>query len=231
MTQPPIPSSAPPIAESVSEADRDSAAATVVVSRWAIHRRMYDWVLGFAHSAHSTTALFLLSFAESSFFPIPPDVLLMPLCLGNRRKAWGFATICTIGSIIGGVAGYFIGYALWEGLSGFFYQYIPGFTQARFNQVGELYKSYDFWIVFIAAFTPIPYKVITIAAGVFQISMPMFLIASAIGRGLRFFLIAGLMWLFGPPIVRFIDRYFNLLCIVFTVLLIGGFLVMGMVRH
>lgn len=213
----------------VTESER-AAAAPTVVSRWAIHRRMYDWVLGFAHHKHSTAALAILSFAESSFFPIPPDVLLMPLCLGNRRKAFWFATVCTIASVLGGLAGYAIGWGLWEATQAIFYNYVPGFTEAKFNNVGGLYERYNFWVVFIAAFTPIPYKVITIAAGVFHINLVMFIIASAIGRGLRFFLVAGLMWKFGEPIVKFIDRYFNLLSIAFTLLLIGGFAVMKLMH-
>jgi membrane protein YqaA with SNARE-associated domain len=210
-------------------ANADSDAPRAPVSRWAIHRRLYDWVLSFAHHKHSTTALFTLSFAESSFFPIPPDVLLMPLCLGNRSKAFWFAAVCTIASVVGGLAGYAIGWGMWEALDQFFYSHIPGFTEVQFNKVAGLYENYNFWVVFIAAFTPIPYKVITIAAGVFGINMPMFLVASAIGRGMRFFLVAALMWKFGPPVVRFIDRYFNLLCIVFTLLLVGGFALIKMV--
>lgn len=219
-----------PDATQVAEAERNAAAAPTVVSRWAIHRRMYDWVLGFAHHRHSTAALAVLSFAESSFFPIPPDVLLMPLCLGNRRRAFWFAAVCTVASVVGGVAGYLIGWGVWEVLSDFFFRYVPGFTPKNFAKVEILYQQYDFWIVFIAAFTPIPYKVITIAGGVFGINMPMFLLASAIGRGLRFFLIAGLMWKFGAPIVRFIDKYFNLLAILFTVLLVGGFALLKLVH-
>lgn len=199
-------------------------------SKWAIHRRLYDWVLSFSHRKHSTTALFVLSFTESSFFPIPPDVLLMPLALGNRRKAFWFAAVCTVASVLGAIAGYFIGWGLWHLLEGFFYRYIPGFTPEQFAKVGELYEKYNFWIVFIAAFTPIPYKVITIAGGVFSITMPMFIIASIVGRGMRFFMVAGLMWLFGPPIVKFVDKYFNLLSILFTILLIGGFAVLKMMH-
>ena len=214
----------------IDKAEVNAAAAPTVVSRWAIHRHMYDWVLSFAHKKHSSTALAALSFAESSFFPIPPDVLLMPLCLSNRKRALWFATVCTLASVVGGVAGYGIGWGLWHLLQDFFFHYIPGFTEKNFNKVGALYEQYDFWIVFIAAFTPIPYKVITIAAGVFHINMPMFLIASAIGRGMRFYLIAILMWKFGAPIVKFIDKYFNLLCVVFTVLLIGGFAILKLAK-
>jgi membrane protein YqaA with SNARE-associated domain len=212
-------------AAAVTDADRDAAAAPVAtpVSKWAIHRRLYDWVLSFAHKKHSTTALAVLSFTESSFFPIPPDVLLMPLCLGNRRKAFWFATVCTIASVLGAVAGYAIGWGVWHAVDDVFYRYVPGFNEAQFKKVAALYEQYNFWIVFIAAFTPIPYKVITVAGGVFGINIPMFLVASLVGRGLRFFLVAGLMWKFGPPIVKFIDKYFNLLCVLFTILLIGGF--------
>lgn len=206
----------------VTEQERDAAAATTVVSKWAIHRRMYDWVLSFAHHKHSTLALFTLSFAESSFFPVPPDVLLGPLCLGNRRKAFWFAAVCTFASVIGGIAGYLIGWGLWEAIDSIIYQFVPGFTPEQFQRVSNLYGQYDIWIVFIAAFTPIPYKVITIAAGVCLINMPMFILASLIGRGLRFFMVAGLMWKFGPPIVKLIDKYFNLVCVIFTILLIAG---------
>lgn len=194
------------------------------VSRWAIHRRLYNWVLSFSKGRHATTALSVLSFAESSFFPIPPDVLLMPMCLATRRKAFYFATICTIASVIGGIAGYGIGWGLWQALSGFFFTYVPGFTPEQFEQIQHWYAEYDFWIIFVAALTPIPYKLFTITGGVFGVMMPMFIIASIVGRGMRFFAIAALMWFFGEKIVRFVDRYFNLLSIIFTLLLIGGFL-------
>jgi membrane protein YqaA with SNARE-associated domain len=194
-----------------------------MVSRWAIHRRLYDWVLSFAHSRHSTTALFLLSFAESSFFPVPPDVLLAPLCLGNRRKAMWFAAVCTGASVLGGVGGFLIGMAAWEGLDALVYRYVPGFSEEQFHQVVTWYGEWGVWIVFTAAFTPIPYKVFTIAAGVFGMNLPLFIATSLVGRGARFFFVAGLMWKFGERIVPFIDRYFNLLCIAFTALLVGGF--------
>ena len=194
-----------------------------LASRWAIHRRLYIWVLSWAHHKHSTWALFALSFAESSFFPIPPDVLQIALTLERRAKAWWYATVSTVASVLGGAAGYLIGWGLWELVSAFFFKYIPGFTPEVFQKVSGLYDQYDFWIVFAAAFTPIPYKVFTITAGVAQISLPMFFIASAIGRGGRFFLVAALLWKFGPPIRTFIDRYFNWLCIAATILLIGGF--------
>lgn len=206
--------------ESAQEAKGPAGRA---VPRWHLHRRLYDWVLGFAHSKHSTLALAVLSFAESSFFPIPPDVLLMPLALGNRRKAWWFATVCTVASVLGGVAGYFVGYLFWEATRQFWFDVIPGFTQPKFEQVQGLYTEWGIWILFAAAFTPIPYKVFTITGGVMAQSLPLFILVSLLGRGLRFYGVAGMMWLFGNRIVPFIDKYFNLLSILFVLLLVGGF--------
>ena len=207
--------------ESVAEAHRSKP-----TPRWALHRRLYDWVIGFAHSRHSTAALATLSFAESSFFPIPPDVLLMPLCMGNQRKAWWFAAVCTVASVLGGILGWFIGYAFWEATRQFWFDYIPGFTPEKFAQVEGLYNDWGLWILFAAALTPIPYKVFTIVGGVMHQFLPGFILISLVGRGLRFFLVAGLMWKFGAKITPFIDKYFNLVCIAFTILLIGGFMLL-----
>ena len=195
------------------------------VPRWAIHRRMYDWVLAWAHSKHSTTALFILSFTESSFFPIPPDVLQIALTIERRHRAWLYAAVSTIASVFGAILGYLIGHQLWAQLAPWFYHYVPGFTEAKFEMVSDLYAKWNFWIVFVAAFTPIPFKIITIAGGVCAVNLPMFIIASFIGRGMRFFLVGALLYIFGPPIKQFIDRYFNLLSIAFALLLVGGFIV------
>ncbi len=219
MTQP----SADSGAMSEQEVSGTEVTARKPVPRWAIHRRMYDWVLAWAHSKHSTFALFVLSFAESSFFPIPPDVLQIALTIERRNRAWFYATVSTIASVLGALLGYLIGHGLWEQLGPWFYQYVPGFTEAKFEMVSGLYEKWNFWIVFIAAFTPIPYKVITIAGGVCAVNLPMFVVASIIGRGARFFLVAAMLYVFGPPIKNFIDRYFNLLSIAFTLLLVGGF--------
>lgn len=202
-----------------SPAAPNSAASRVPA--WAIHRRLYDLVLSWAHSRHSTAALFLLAFAESSFFPIPPDVLQIALTLERRGRAFRYAAISSAGSVLGGIAGYGIGWGLWEVLSGFFFRHI--FSDAAFHKVENLYQAYDFWCVFIAAFTPIPYKVFTIAAGVFHVSLVMFILASIVGRAARFFLVAALLWKFGAPMKVFIEKYFNLLTIVFGVLLVGAF--------
>ncbi|MFC1586253.1 YqaA family protein [Fibrobacterota bacterium] len=183
-----------------------------------------------ADKPYGGPALIVLAFAESSFFPVPPDVLLMPLCLGARKKAFLFALYCSIGSVLGGLFGYWIGQVLWwsgaefSGLALFFFEYIPGFTQEKFIQVKALYDSYDFWIVFTAGFTPLPYKVITISAGAFDLNFGMFLFASCLSRSARFFMVAGLLSYFGDPVKEFIDKYFNLLAILFVVLLFGGFL-------
>lgn len=193
-------------------------------------RRLYNWVLGWAFSPWGATALFILAIAESSFFPLPPDVLLIALCLGSTKKSFRYALLCTVGSVLGAVAGYCIGHFLWQTASGeftsvadFFFRIIPGFTHQKYIEISELYNQYNFWVVFTAGFTPIPYKLITITAGVFNLNIPMFLIASVISRGLRFFLIGWLVWRYGAPIKVFIDKYFNWLAIAFTVLLVGGF--------
>lgn len=193
------------------------------VPRWAIHRRLYDWVLSLAHHRHGTWALFLLSFAESSFFPVPPDVLQIALTLERRERAWYFATVSTLASVLGGLLGYLIGWGFWEATQDLFYRYVPGFTPEVYQRVHDLYGEWNFWIVFAAAFTPIPYKVFTIAGGVFGVFLPMFVVASLVGRGARFFIVAALLWKFGPPVKGFIDRWFNLLCVIFTVLVVGGF--------
>lgn len=189
-------------------------------------RGLYDWVLRWADTPYGMLALLILAFAESSFFPIPPDVLLIALCLGNRQKWLLFAGACSAASVVGGIAGYGIGWGLWAVVDQFFFSYVPGFTPAAFEKVKELYELYNFWIVFIAAFTPIPFKVITVTAGVFGIHFPLFVIASMVGRSARFLLVAGMLYLFGEPIRDFIDKRFNLLTIVFTILLIGGFVVL-----
>lgn len=190
-----------------------------------IVRRLYDWVLSWADSPYGSAALFLLAFAESSFFPVPPDVLLIALALSDKTKAIRFAVICSIGSLLGGMFGYLIGYQFWHLAGEFFFSYVPGFTEDRFEQVRYLYRQYDFLIIFTAGFTFIPYKIFTISSGVFDVSFGGFLIASALSRAARFFIISGLIWKYGAPIKNFIDKYFNSLAFLFVVLLIGGFLI------
>jgi membrane protein YqaA with SNARE-associated domain len=197
-----------------------------------IVKRLYDWVLSWSESRWGALALFVLAFAESSFFPIPPDVLLIALCIGATAKSFRFAAICLAGSVIGAMAGYAIGHFAWQTPSGeftalanFFYEHV--FTLEQFNEVKALYDQYNFWIVFTAGFTPLPYKLITISGGLFNINLPMFIIASVVSRGMRFFLVAALIWKFGAPIKSFIEKYFNILAVAFTVLLIGMFWLVG----
>jgi membrane protein YqaA with SNARE-associated domain len=186
-------------------------------------RWLYDWVLHWAETPYSVPALVILSFTESSFFPVPPDVLLIAMCLAVPKRGLWFAAVCTVASVVGGAFGYLIGWVLWEQVSGFFFNYV--FSERLFNAVAEQYNQNAFWAVFTAGLTPIPYKVFTVAGGVFEIDFREFIFASVLGRSARFFAVAGLIRVFGPPIRVFIDRYFNLLSIAFVVLLAGGFVV------
>ncbi len=194
-------------------------------------RQLYDWMLHWAETPYGPIALFLLAFAESSFFPIPPDALLIALVLGARKKAFKFALNSTVASVLGALLGYAIGSFVWwsspnefSNFALFFFNNIPGFTETIFYKVQGLYEEWNFWIVFTAGFTPIPYKVFTISAGAFDVNLILFVLASIVSRAGRFFLVAGLIWKFGDQIKGFIDKYFNLLAIAFTVLLIGGFI-------
>lgn len=187
-------------------------------------RRLYDWVLSWADTPYGTPALFFLSFAESSFFPIPPDVLQIALSAGKPLRSFFYATVSLVGSVTGALLGYFIGYALWELLHPYFYACIPGFTPELFEQAKNLYNEYGFLAIFTAATTPIPYKIFTIAAGVCEIAIPLFIAASIIGRGLRFYLVAALLYFCGPAIKTWIEKYFEILAVLFCVLLVGGFL-------
>lgn len=200
-------------------------------------RRLYDWTLSWAETPYGVPALFLLAFVEASFFPIPPDVLLMALALSKPKRAWTFGLVCTLGSVLGAILGWYIGVGLWGSLGtaaecpqygggAWMFDHVPGFHCDKFGLVQEAYNDNAWMALFTAAFTPIPFKIFTIAAGVFQVSLATLLAASFVGRGARFFLVAGLIWKFGEPITAFIDRYFNLLALAFTVLLVGGFLLL-----
>lgn len=192
---------------------------------------MYLWVVSLSESRHGSISLCLISFCEAIFFPIPPDVLLIPLCLGKRKKIFTFFIFCSLFSILGGISGYYIGYYIWwnsatqfSAIAQTFFNYIPGFSETAFYSIKSQYDLYDFWIIFTAGFTPIPYKIFTISAGAFHLSFPMFILASGISRSLRFLILSLLLYKFGENIREFIDRYFNILAVIFTVLLIGGFL-------
>ena len=187
-------------------------------------RRLYHWVLSWAHTPYGTPALFVLAFMESSFFPIPPDVLQIALSAEKPKRAFWYAGVTLVGSVLGALFGYLIGHLFWEATKSFFFARL--FSEPSFDYVKNLYQEWDFWAVFFGAFSFIPYKIFTITAGVCSIAIPMFMIGSVVGRGLRFFAVASLMFYFGPKIKGWIDKYFNLLVVVFTVLLIGGFVLL-----
>lgn len=211
--------------------------------RWS--RRLYDWVLRWGASPHALTALFLLALAEASFFPIPPDALLIALCMGAYWKWKQFALICSLGSVVGGAIGYTIGYFAFEligqsildlttAISGGDPDQMLRVAQYWFDEKEVWGLKVGPWAVGVAGFTPIPYKVFTIAAGFFKMSFGPFVLASVISRSLRFFVVAGVIGLlykrYGQRIEVFIDRWFNWLAIAFVVLLIGGFVLIGSMK-
>jgi len=184
-------------------------------------RSLYDWTLRAAGDRRAERWLALVAFVESSVFPIPPDVMIVPMVLADRRRAWRVATIATLASVAGGLMGYAIGALFYEALGRPILD-LYGYAD-KFAGFAERYNEWGAWIVFGAGVTPFPYKVITIASGVTQLDLLVFMVASAAARGLRFFLVAALLWWFGPAIRWLLDRYLGLLTIVFFVLLIGGF--------
>ncbi|MCU0666731.1 MAG: DedA family protein [Candidatus Omnitrophica bacterium] len=189
-------------------------------------RRLYDWTLHWAKTPQAPVALFAIAFIESSFFPIPPDVLLIAMVISRRERWFSYALICTIGSISGALLGYFIGWSLFETIG----KWIVSFYhfERQFEAVGKMYADNAFMAIFSAAFTPIPYKVFTIAAGVFRISLTILVVASILGRAGRFFLVAGMLRIFGEKISKFIEKYFDLISILFVVALVGGYM---MIKH
>lgn len=191
-------------------------------------RRLYEWTLSWANTPYGMIALFVLAFCESSFFPIPPDVLLIPLCLGMASRAFRFALVCSAGSVLGGAFGYLLGLWLMEPVC---LPIVDALSlQGAFAQASALYHQHDALAVGIAGFSPIPYKVFTILAGVVELDFGTFLLASAVSRSARFFLVAWLLHAFGAPIRVFIERYLNTLALVFVVLLVGSFVLLGKVR-
>ncbi|MCK5074804.1 MAG: DedA family protein [Calditrichia bacterium] len=186
---------------------------------------IYDWVIHWAKTPYAIPALIILAFAESSFFPIPPDVLLIAMALSLPKKSFKFAFYAAIASVVGGMVGYAIGHFFYEAIGQPIVSAYNG--EATMEKIKSWYDAYGFFGILVAAITPIPYKVFTIASGVFSFDFSSFLTASIIGRSIRFFAVAGLIWKFGEPITKFIDKYFNWLMIAFVVLLMGGFLILG----
>ena len=185
---------------------------------------MYDWTLRLGSTRHAVWVLAAVAFVESSVFPIPPDILLIPMVLAVRERAWVLASICTAASVLGGFLGYAIGALLFDTIG----QPIIDFygLEAAFARFTERYNEAGAWIVAFFGITPFPYKVITIASGVTHLDPVVFGIASLASRGLRFFIVAALLWKFGPPIRAFVERYLGWVALVFCVLLIAGFVVL-----
>ncbi|MCT4657053.1 MAG: DedA family protein [Cohaesibacter sp.] len=184
-------------------------------------RKLYDWTMSLASSPRAGWALGVVSFVESSVFPIPPDTLLIPMVIAKRQKAWIYAALCTVASVLGGLAGYFIGAFLFDQVAQpilSFYGYAE-----KFSDFAARYNEWGVWIVLIAGLTPFPYKVITIASGATGLPLFVFTIASIVARGLRFFVLAALLYWLGPPIRDFIERRLGLVFTVALALLIGGF--------
>jgi len=183
-------------------------------------RKLYEWTL--AKAAHKNASWFLsiISFAESSFFPIPPDIILIPMIIAKKIKAFFYAFICTISSVIGGVAGYCIGYFFYNNIGIIIVDYYGLLDQ--FENFEQYYNDFGIWIVLGAGFTPFPFKFITMASGVFELNFFLFIFASLIARGGRFYLIAILLKIFGDKIKLLIEKYFNLLASLFFILLIGS---------
>jgi membrane protein YqaA with SNARE-associated domain len=187
-----------------------------------ILRKMYDWTKHWAQKPQAMWALFAIAFIESSFFPIPPDVLLIAITVSDQKKWLRAATVCTLGSVCGAFLGYAIGWGLYESIGKLIVETYH--MQPMMDLVGKKYAENAFLTVFTAAFTPIPYKVITIGAGLFKIPLVTLAVASAIGRAARFFLVAGTLRIFGKKIEHAIEKYFDLFSVIFMVLLVGGFL-------
>jgi membrane protein YqaA with SNARE-associated domain len=192
-------------------------------------RSLYNWVVSLAEDPRAIYWLALISFAESSFFPIPPDTLLIPMSAIQPQRAYLYAAVCTVASVLGGYFGYAIGYFLYESAG----RSIIGLygLEAAYDNFQHQFAEYGFWIVAIAGFTPIPYKLITIASGAAGYDLIMFGIASLASRGARFFLEAALLKYFGPPIRAWIEKRLELVTIVAMVLLIGGFVAVRWLAH
>jgi membrane protein YqaA with SNARE-associated domain len=188
-----------------------------------IVKRLYNWVLSWAETPYGTPALFVISFAESSFFPIPPDVLQIALSVAKPKRSYFYALVSLVASVLGGILGWWIGMELWDSVQNFFFDHVPGFTRENFTKVEAKYNEHAFLAIFGAAFTPVPFKVFTIASGVFEVGLTTLVLASICGRGLRFMSVATAIFFFGPTVKYWLERYFELATILLTVVGVLGF--------
>ena len=201
-----------------------SIPSTPTKNKMQILRNLYNWTLLKSHHPKARWFLCIISFVESSFFPIPPDIILIPMVIAKRASAFFYAFLCTISSVLGGIAGYCIGYYFYNSL-GFLIVNYYGLAD-QFNNFEQYYTQYGIWIILGAGFTPFPFKFITIASGVFGLNIFLFISISIIARGLRFYLIASLLKIFGKTIENLIDRYFNILASLFFILLFGSIVIL-----
>lgn len=196
--------------------------STAEIQRQGIIRRSYDYCMKWIQTPYGVWVLFWLAVAESSFFPIPPDIFMMALCIATPKKSFRYAAICSAGSVIGGALGYGLGFGFMDTIGNRILSWY-GLTE-KYQVVQDLYRQYDAWAVGAAGFTPLPYKLFTVTAGAFKIDFVTFMLVSLFARSARFFLVAAFIYRFGAPIRTFIEKYFNLLTIAFLTLLILGFL-------
>ena len=185
-------------------------------------RGLYNWTISLAQSRHALWALAVVAFLESSVFPIPPDILMIPMILAAPSRAFLIATVALVASVLGGMLGYYIGYGLFETVGRPVLEFYG--KDAYFEEFRTTYNAWGAWAVLIAGVTPFPYKVITILSGTTALSLPVFIAASIVARGLRFFIVAALLWKYGTPIRDFIERRLGLMFTLFVVILLGGFL-------
>jgi membrane protein YqaA with SNARE-associated domain len=191
-------------------------------------RGLYNWVLKLAASKHAEPWLFGISFAESSFFPIPPDVMLAPMCFARPDRAYRYALVCTIASVFGALLGYAIGYWLFETVGSAIIS-VFGYG-GKEEELRAQYAEYGAWIIFIKGVTPIPFKLVTIVSGAMAFSIPIFIAACVVTRGIRFFLVAWLFKTFGPTLAPIIEKRVGLFALLFVVVLVGGFVVASMIH-
>ncbi len=197
------------------------AGNSVAVKSGGPLKRLYDYCMDWIAGPYGAWTLFIIAFVESSFFPIPPDVFLIAMCIAAPTRAFKYALICAVGSVLGGMVGYGLGLFFMESVGQDIIA-LYGFED-KYVRVQDLYHQYDAWAVGAAGFTPLPYKLFTITAGAFEINFATFVLVSIVSRSARFFLVAAVIWKFGTPVKAYIDKYFNIITIIFMVLLIGGF--------